>query len=167
MLPEKYCNKSETKCNTDKWPVLKKQCTRSHKKLSHMKSRLLYEGTNTIFFHVVRACYLGLHSFCGELETDSSSGGQKKKRGWGTKRQMHVENSFSIKIGNMSNIAWATACLEYHTQFWIPLFKKKKSELQELQREPTDITKSLFIKEKLIFPIQLSKIGMKIKIKIH
>lgn len=47
---------------------------------------------------------------------------------------------------------WATACLEYHRQFWIPFFKKKKFELEELQREPTDMTKKPVYKRKINLP---------------
>lgn len=45
----------------------------------------------------------------------------------------------------------AIACLKYPTQFWIPFFKKKKFELQELQREPTDVIKSVY-KRKINLP---------------
>lgn len=60
---------------------LEKQHTRSHMKLSLMKLRFLHGGTNTLSFHVARACYLGILSFCGQLQTDAALGEQKKKKG--------------------------------------------------------------------------------------
>lgn len=81
---------------------------------------------------------------------------------------MHIEDSLAIEIGNMNNVtheqqlAWNTT---KNSKF---LFSRKISLKYKNYRDDLLIlSKSLFIKEKLIFLIQLSKTGMKINIKIH
>lgn len=81
---------------------------------------------------------------------------------------MHIEDSFSIKMGNMSNTAheqqlvWNTT---HNSEF---LYSRKRSLNHKNYREELLIQpKNPFLKEKIIFLIQLSKTGMNINIKIH
>lgn len=79
---------------------------------------------------------------------------------------MHIEDSLAIEIGNMNNVTHEQQLVWNTTQNSEFLFSRKISLKYKNNRDDLLIlSKSLFIKEKLIFLIQFSKTGMKINIK--